>query len=204
MLEYIIQIDFVNCPGLGYEIFRITEKNNVDKIAMEVIPKHGMIIQFQCAAEEQAQRLVAELTELKNITAVTFRTQMPYQEKEIELRTILNSVSEGVLAIDKNGIISHINEVACKILDCKLEETIGLKVEKLVGEDPPILETLCLGHVYRLKERTIKRKGKTLQFLASNIPIRNDQGQIIGAVSTIQDFQQVEKVILQAGKSCKK
>ena len=201
MLEYIIQIDFVDCPGLGYEIFRITEKNNIDKIAMEVIPKHGMVIQFQCAVREQAQCLVEDLSNLKNITAVTFRTQMPYQVKEIELRTILNSVSEGVLAIDKDGKISHINEVACKILHCGLEESIGVNVEALVGEDPPILDTLRFGHIYRLKERTIKRNGRTLQFLSSNIPIRNDQEQIIGAVSTIQDFQQVERVILQADKS---
>ncbi|HML34498.1 MULTISPECIES: sigma-54-dependent Fis family transcriptional regulator [Sporomusa] len=201
MLQYIIQIDFVNSPGLGYEIFRITEKNNVDKIAMEVIPEQGMIIQFQCAKEEQAQSLVADLTELENITAVTFRTQMPYQEKEIELRTILNSVSEGVLAINKKGIVSHINEVACTILGCKLEEAIGLPVEELVGESPPILETLHFGDAHRLKERRIKRNGRTVQFLSSNIPIRNSRGRIIGAVSTIQDFRQVEKVILQANKS---
>lgn len=202
MLEYIIQIDFVNCPGLGYEIFKLTEKHNVDKIAMEVIPKHGMVIQFQCEAEEQALNLVADLARAEYITAVAFRTQMPYQEKEIELRTILNSVSEGVLAIDKDGCISHINDVACKILHCKSEDAIGEKVEELVGEAPPILETLRFGHVYRLKERKIKRNGRTLQFLSSNIPIRNDQGKIIGAVATIQDFQQVEKVILQASKSC--
>jgi len=201
VLEYIIQIDFVNCPGLGYEIFRLTDKQNVDKIAMEVIPKHGMVIHFQCEAEEQALNLIADLRRVEHITAVVFRTQMPYQEKEIELRTILNSVSEGVLAIDKDGMISHINEVACKILHCKSEEALGVKVEKLVGEDPPILETLRFGQVYRLKERKIKRNGLTLQFLSSNIPIRNDQGKIIGAVSTIQDFQQVEKVILQATKS---
>ncbi|EGO64500.1 sigma-54 interaction domain-containing protein [Acetonema longum] len=201
MLEYIIQIDFVNRPGLGYEIFKLTEKHNADKIAMEATPKHGMVIQFQCEAEEQALNLVTDLTKVEHITNVAFRAQMPYQEKEIELRTILNSVSEGVLAIDKDGIISHLNEVACKILHCKSEEAIGVKVEELVGEDPPMLETLRFGHVCRLRERKIKRNGRTVQFLSSNVPIRNDQGQIIGAVSTIQDFQQVEKVILQASKS---
>ena len=178
MLEYIIQIDFVNRPGLGYEIFRLTEKHNADKISMEVIPRHGMVIQFQCESEEQALNLVADLTRVEPITDVAFRTQMPYQEKEIELRTILNSVSEGVLAIDKDGIISHINEVACKILHCKSEKAIGVKVEEVVGEDPPILKTLRLGHIYRLKERKIKRNGRTVQFLSSNVPIRNGQGQI--------------------------
>ncbi|WP_371379168.1 sigma 54-interacting transcriptional regulator [Sporomusa aerivorans] len=200
MQQYIIQIDFVDCPGLGYEIFKVTDKNNINKIAMEVIPKHGMVIQFQCAGEEQVHSLVADLRKIENITAVEFRTQMPYQEKEIELRTILNSVSEGVLAIDKDGIISHINEFACKLLHCRLDKAIGVKVEALVGEDSPVLATLQSGNEYRLKEWTVKRKGRALQFLSSSVPVKNDQEQIIGAVSTIQDFQQIEKVILRADK----
>lgn len=201
MQEYIIQIDFVNSPGLGYEIFRITEKNNIDKIAMEVIPNSGMAIQFQCAAQEQAERLVAELAALHNITSVSFRSQMPYQEKEIELRTILNSVNEGVLAINKEGIISHINQVTCSVLQCTLEEAMGLPVEELVGEAPPILETLRSGRASPLKRWKVTRNGKDLQFLSSNIPIRNDQGEIIGAVATIQDFQQIENIILRADKA---
>lgn len=200
MQQYIIQIDFVDCPGLGYEIFKITEKNNINKIAMEVLPKQGMVIQFQCVAESQVKNLVADLRKIENIKAVTFRIQMPYQEKEIELRTILDSVSEGVLAIDKDGIISHINEFACKLLHCCLEKAIGLKVEDLLGEDPPVLATLQFGNIYKWKEWKVKRKGRTLQFLSSSVPVKNDQGQIIGAVSTIQDFQQIEKVIRRAEK----
>ncbi|MBP2661589.1 MAG: putative sigma54 specific transcriptional regulator with sensor [Firmicutes bacterium] len=43
MQEYIIQINFINCPGLGYKIFQITEEHHIDKIAMEVIPNYGMV-----------------------------------------------------------------------------------------------------------------------------------------------------------------
>ena len=201
MRDYVIQIDFVNSPGLGYEIFRITEKNNIDKIAMEVIPDCGMAIQFQCAAQEQAESLVAELTALTNITSVSFRSQMPYQEKEIELRTILDSVNEGILAVSKDGIISHINQVICNILQCTPEEAIGLPVEELVGEAPPILETLRLGQASRLLRWKVTRNGKVMQFLSGNIPIQNGQGEIIGAVATIQDFQQIENIILQTDKA---
>jgi TyrR family helix-turn-helix protein/PAS domain S-box-containing protein len=200
MLEYIVQIDFIDCPGLGYEIFKITENNDIDKITMEVLPKIGMAIQIQCASEAQVQKLMADLTELPNIKSVKFRNQMPYKEKEHELWTILNSVSEGVLAIDSSGNISHINEVACKIFHCVPKEVIGLRVENLLGEKPSILETLRIGHSYRLEERKIMKNGKALQFLSSSVPVKNDRGQIIGAVSTIQDFHQVEKVILQSDK----
>ncbi|HWR44830.1 sigma-54 interaction domain-containing protein [Sporomusa sp.] len=200
MPEYIIQIDFVDCPGLGYEIFKLTEKNSIDKIAMEVLPQHGMIIQFQCDSDNQAQKLVHDLKAVTNVKSVTFRSQMPYKEREHELRTILDSVSEGVLAIDKAGKISHINEVACKIFSCTPQAVMGLGVEDLLGANPLLLETLRSGLIYRLKEQKIKKDGKTIQFLTSSLPVRDDTGKIIGAVSTIQDFHQVEKAILQADK----
>jgi PAS domain S-box-containing protein/TyrR family helix-turn-helix protein len=200
MQEYIIQINFIDCPGLGYKIFQLTEDNNIDKIAMEVVPKGGMVLQFQCDSQIQVQKFVAGLKALENIESVTFRNQMPYKEKEDKLRTILNSVSEGVLAIDKEANISHINKVACKIFNCISEEVVGLQVEKLLGKNPPILETLQLGHTYRLKERKIQRDGRTIQFLFSSVPVKNDQGQIIGAVSTVQDFHQVKNIILQSDK----
>ena len=200
MPEHIMQIDFIDCPGLGYEIFKAMENNGIDKIAMEVIPKHGMAIQFHYDSEAQVQKLTADLKVLINIKSVTFRNQMPYQEKESKLRTILNSVSEGVLAIGIDGEITHINEVACNIFYCAPEEVIGLKVEKLLGENPPMLETLRIGNSYRLKERKIKKDGRTIQFLTSSVPIKNDQGRIIGAVSTVQDFRQVERVILKSDK----
>lgn len=200
MLEYIIQIEFVNSPGLGYEIIKLTEKNSMDKIAMEVLPEKGMVIQFQCTSGAHVESLLNDLKRLKNIKSVSFRNQMPYREKEHELRTILNSVSEGVLAVDKDGQITHINNVARKLLVCESQEVIGLKVESLLGANSPLVDTLTSGRCYRLNEQKIARNGKTAQILISSLPIRNDHMQIIGAVSTIQDFHQVEKVILQAGK----
>jgi len=200
MQEYIIQIDFVNCPGLGYKIFKITEENDIDKIAMEVIPGHGMALQIQCASEGQIENLVTELKKNEHIKSISFSEQMPYKEKEIELRTILNSVSEGVLAIDKEAKISHINGGTCKILGCTMEEVLGLHAEELLGKNSTLLETLHTGHGYRLKECEIKRAGRTIRFLSSSMPIRNNQGRIIGVVYTIQDFHQVERVILKADK----
>jgi len=200
MQEYIIQIDFVDCPGLGYTIFKITEENDVNKIAMEVIPGHGMALHIQCVSEQKLQNLVTELRKIEHIKSISFREQMPYKEKEIELRTILNSVSEGVLAIDKEGRISHINSGTCKVFGCNMEHVLGLHAEELLGKNSVLLETLHTGYTYQLKECEIKRAGRVIRFLSSSMPIRNHQGRIIGVVYTIQDFQQVERVILKADK----
>ena len=125
MEEYVIQIDFVDRPSLGYEIFRLTEKHYIDKIAMEVLPKQGMVIKFCCDVKGKAHHLIDELRLVTGVKAVEFRNQMPYEEREDTLKTILNSVNEGILAVDKDGKITHINEVARKLLGCTLGQVIG-------------------------------------------------------------------------------
>jgi PAS domain S-box-containing protein/TyrR family helix-turn-helix protein len=195
--EYVIQIDFIDCLGLGYEIFKLTEKNNIDKIAMEVIPGLGMVIKFRCPADHLVQKLVEDLKSVAGITAVRFCDQMPYEEREHKLQTILNSVSEGIIAVDKQGIITHMNDVACNLFYCNSQEMIGLCVNELLAADSSSMDTLHTGKTYKLQEKRIKRQGKEIHFLMSCIPVKSDQCQIIGAVYTIQDFHQVEKIISQ-------
>jgi TyrR family helix-turn-helix protein/PAS domain S-box-containing protein len=198
--EYVIQIDFVDCLGLGYEIFKLTEKNNIDKIAMEAIPGLGMVIKFRCPVEHWVQNLIEDLGSVAGITAVRFCEQMPYEEREQKLQTILNSVSEGIIAVDRKGKITHINDVACNIFYCNPQEMIGSGVNELLDIHSSSIDTLHTGKTYKLQEKKIKRVGKEIHFLISCIPVKSDQYQITGAVYTIQDFHQVEKIISQVDK----
>ncbi|WP_122629970.1 sigma-54 interaction domain-containing protein [Lucifera butyrica] len=199
MQEYVIHIDFVDCPGLGYEIFRLTELNQVDKIAMEVLPNHGMVIKFRCVSEEQAQKLAGDLTLVSGVKSIVFRDQMPYEEREHELRTILDSVSEGILAVNKKGRISHINEVSCRLLQCG-KGVAGLSAAELLGASSLVLDTLRTGKSYRLKEERLQQGGKAIDLFTSTTPVRNEKGQIIGSVATIKDVKQVATMLSKVDK----
>jgi transcriptional regulator of aroF, aroG, tyrA and aromatic amino acid transport len=91
-LERVIQIDFVDRLGLGMAIFEKCEKNNVDKIGMEVIPDQGMFIKFRCNSEEQVQHLIRDLEEIHGVLAVNLRELMPYEKREYDLREIISKV----------------------------------------------------------------------------------------------------------------
>ena len=200
MEEYVIQIDFIDRLGLGYEIFRLTEQHHIDKIAMEVLPKQGMVIKFRCNAVKNAHCLIDELRLVAGIKAVGFRDQMPYEEREDTLKTILNSVDEGILAVDKEGKITHINEVAGELLLCTPAQVIGLGVEELLGTSHFIFETLKSGKTYSLQEGRINKEGCNIRYLISGQPIMNDKRQIIGAVAALKDFRQVEAIISKVDK----
>lgn len=200
MEEYVIQIDFVDRPSLGYEIFRLTEQHYIDKIAMEVLPEQGMVIKFRCDIARKAHHLIDELRLVTGIKAVKFREQMPYEEREDTLKTILNSVDEGILAVDKDGKITHINEVSSKLLLCTPTQALGREVEELLNISHLIFETLKSGKTSTLQEGRVKKAGRNIRYLISSQPIINDKGQVIGAVATLKDFQQVEAIISKVDK----
>ncbi|MEH7353979.1 hypothetical protein V7150_10405 [Neobacillus drentensis] len=121
--EIIINIDFEDRTGLGYEIFEVCEKNGIDKISMEVIPDQGMFIKMR-AVEENKSTFLQDLRGIKGVNEISFRNHMPYESREHKLNTILNAISEGVVAVSENGEIKHINKLACKILECASDEAL--------------------------------------------------------------------------------
>lgn len=200
MQEYVIQIGFIDRPGLGYEIFSLTERNHIDKIAMEVLPNQGMVIKFCCDQVSKAQRLIDELRLVPEVKSVNFRDQMPYEEREDTLKTILNSVDEGILAIDKEGKITHINEVFSKLFCCTFQDVIGRGAGEILEDNHFMFEILRSGKTYTLQEGRIKQKDVTIPYLISGQPIINGRGQIIGAVAAITDFKQAEAIISKVDK----
>lgn len=194
-LEFVVRIEFVDRPGLGYDIFQRFEVNHIDKVGMEVAPELGMMIKFRCSTPQEAEILIKDLNTVDGVLSVGFRDHMPYEDREQELKTILNSVSEGIVAVNNEHKITHINEVATRIFYTTREEAIGLDAEILFDTNPPILDTLRTGLSYSLKERRIRRDNKLIHILTSGVPILNDKGHIMGGVMTIKDFRQVEEIL---------
>lgn len=194
-LEYVVRIEFVDRPGLGYDIFQRFEVNHIEKVGMEVAPELGMMIKFRCFTQQEAEILIQDLKTVDGVLSVKLRDHMPYEDREQELKTILNSVSEGIVAVNNEHKITHINEVATRIFHTTREEALGLDAEILFEANPPILKTLETGLSYSLTERKIRRDNKLIHILTSGVPILNDKGHIIGGVMTIKDFRQVEEIL---------
>jgi TyrR family helix-turn-helix protein/PAS domain S-box-containing protein len=191
----ILQIGFNDRIGLGYEILSLLKEKNINLLAMEAKADDQMVIKFNCESEPRLQQIIADLKGISGIHSIKMKELMPYEKREHQLTTILNSVSEGIIAINELGVITHINEMAMNILHFENKEVIGAQAEELFGEKLPILETIITGKPYHLKEIKSKRSNKTVHYLTSGVPILNNKGKVIGAVATIKDFKQVKEII---------
>lgn len=197
--ECVIQIEFVDRFGLGYEVFEVLKEYGINLLGMEATPFKGIMIKLSSPQEKVTQKIMQEFRKIQGVTSVSLRNHLLYEKREHELRTILNSVNEGIIAVDREGRITHINDVATQILYCTREEIIGQDIYEYFQVEMPLQKIVKTGKPYHLKEVRYKRDQRVIHYLTSGVPILDDQGRIIGAVATINDFKQVKALINKVG-----
>nr|WP_041276733.1 sigma 54-interacting transcriptional regulator [Desulfosporosinus acidiphilus] len=197
--ECVIQIDFVDRIGLGYEVFEVLKKHGINLLGMEATPNKGIMIKLSTPPEKITQMLMNEFRAIQGVTFVSLRNHLLYEKREHELKTILNSVNEGVIAVDVKGCITHINDVATQIMHCTRETVVGHDIGDYFQVRMPIQEIIRTGKPYHLKEVRFKRENSVIHYLTSGVPVLDEKGRIIGAVATVHDFKQVEALINKVG-----
>lgn len=193
--ELVVLIEFIDRFGLGYEVFEALKNHRINILGMEATANKGMMLKFEDISKVEIEALLQDLYKITGVTSIVFKEQMPYEQRENQLKTILNLSSEGILAVNKSGEITHINEVAARVIHTTVEKAVGNKIQNILLSNIPILDTLSTGKGYELKEIKMKINGNTFHYLTSGSPILGESGQIIGAVATIKDYRQVEEII---------
>lgn len=195
--EHVIDIEFEDRPQLGFEIMKVFEKHSIDKSNLEVVHKKNsmsMVIRFHCPSKIEIGRIKKELLKIRNVVSVGFLDYMPSEEKERRLQIILNSVSEGIVAIDKSGIVLHMNDMARRIFSRSHQESIDLPAEAIFPPESPIFETLKSGRTFSYMEQRIRTDAIDTHFFISCRPVRDPKGTIVGVVATIKDYGQAEEI----------
>lgn len=110
---------------------------------------------------------------------------------------IVESISDGLLTIDANGFVTHINAMGGKILGVSANESIGKHISKLVDFKPVILQVLETGRGYTDKEFRLESKRGVLHFIKTAIPLRDDYGKLVGVVDIFREIKRVRKMVNQ-------
>lgn len=104
---------------------------------------------------------------------------------------LLNSIYNGIVAIDATENILFFNPTAETIFKMKKEQALGRPVKKVLpntgGKLAEVLHTGRAVSGYTLK-------GKKVTLLANITPVWND-GHILGAVSVFQEISEIEKIV---------
>ena len=117
------------------------------------------------------------------------------------LNGILNSLSSGVIAVEKSGVISHMNPAAGKILgveENRVESGSMHYDEALRAIENPhfsAISTMATGLPLENREKKIRTgNGTVLTLSVSTSLLRNRDGEIVGAVELFHDISMMKKM----------
>ncbi len=111
------------------------------------------------------------------------------KEKAQQFATIIDFVHDGIIAIDKEGLVTVFNSASEKLTGFSKQEALGKPIDEIIPKTKllSILDTVKpeIGDIQWLDNQTV---------VATNrVPVIVD-GEVLGAVATYQDITEVQKL----------
>jgi sigma-54 dependent transcriptional regulator, acetoin dehydrogenase operon transcriptional activator AcoR len=113
--------------------------------------------------------------------SATDKLYMAYRYSNI----LLENMSDGLISINNNGIITEINAKAGEIFAVNPALLKGRHVSH-INRDTTVLRVLSQGADSQNKETIIEKMGRKIHSSAS--PLRDEGGEIIGAVAVFREL----------------
>lgn len=108
------------------------------------------------------------------------------------LKTIIDSVSEGIVAVDAGGKISFVNNVVERLFNYRRDSLIGRPVTAFFPNSP-LPETIRTRSKLTDREIEVTIRDMKLKLICSTAPIFIDN-QVVGAVKTFKDIKRLSRV----------
>ena len=175
--------------------------------------QHAIIGYLLIGTDNTARKQVeAEKQRLLEIQEATYKqlqqTNVTLQVSEEKLAVTLNSIGDAVIATDADARVTLLNPLAEKLTGWTQAQASGRPVDEIFHilnqetRQPsaiPVMETLAHGTIQGLANHTllIARDGSECAIADSCAPIRDRDGQVIGAVLVFRDVTE-EYAVQQA------
>lgn len=105
------------------------------------------------------------------------------------IRNVFDSLYDGILIIDKNGIVKYINPSYTRIIKISKDEILNKKLLD-VRKDSHLTKVMRTGKEELGQYRTINN----IRYIVNMTPIF-ENGEIVGGISVVNDMQDIQKTL---------
>jgi len=181
----------------------IHKQGSLKGLEIPYVSKSGKVIQLLGSVESiniDNQPCLLEVAQ--DITDKKHAEAELQQEKDLA-QTTLQSIGDGVITTDINGIVDYINPVAEELSGWSNKNAVGNPVEdvlSLIDENKrttirsPVADCISRGHSIRQRKQPLlinKMTGTEYSIEITTSPIRNLEGKIKGAVLVFHDVTEL-------------
>ncbi|MFZ1402298.1 MAG: sigma 54-interacting transcriptional regulator [Anaerolineae bacterium] len=110
------------------------------------------------------------------------------------LNATMESIAEGVLAWDRDGIVTQMNRQAAELLTLNPRLVVGHPLQRYVQAPADLREAMELGKPLRDVEAHLLVNGRPVYCMLNLKPIRIGDAPPIGFLATLQPIQQIHQI----------
>jgi protein-histidine pros-kinase len=119
-------------------------------------------------------------------------TREPHAQSQAALAEIVESSDDAIFSKDLDGLIITWNRAAEALYGFSSDEAIGQHVSMLMPPDqleelPALLQAIRTGTRIHLETLRVRKDGKPIDVSVTISPIRNDEGEVVGASVIARD-----------------
>jgi len=184
-----IKIPNIDRVGLVLDISQVLAARKINIISMEV-ELHTVYLETETLNEEIQAALLLDLRTIPGVIDILPITLMPHQEKSEQLKTVLDTANDGLIAIDCQGRVTQYNPAAEKIMHIPYDKVIGQFLLDVFPCCSSLLEAMSQGISYTNREVFAEAS----HYLVSARPMIAQSGQIIGAMAILKDIRDVREL----------
>lgn len=178
-------------------ITAIVSKNDLNIISMEVENKdERTLISLETKSgrfSPSDDAIIEALRKIPDLIKISHINSMPQEIREERLKVVLDSISDGILSIDKHGYITTVNRVAKKMLGWNQRNIVGKKLSDMPEENHALLDSLK-GNSFINKKRNIITENGRFQFFSAGITIKDYTGEITGAIEIMRNMREIKEL----------
>ena len=189
----------VNAPGIVFarekQISTYTEwKPLLDQDIQIMIDMTGKAEVFEELLANRPSTAVLIPGAIANLIVSLFEEKNNYiqiiDNKKMMQELIFNSIEEGMIGINEQGIVNFLNKSAAKMTKVPAEEAIGKHVYDVISQSelPKVFE---FGRIELNKELTLE---SGIKIVTSRYPMVNEDGKKIGAFAVFKDITEVVRL----------
>ncbi|MBN1889389.1 MAG: GAF domain-containing protein [Thermoflexales bacterium] len=140
------------------------------------------------------------------------RAEQEIRELSRQSELVLSSAGEGIFGVDQDGVTTFVNPAAAEMLGWTTEELVGHRHHDLIhhtkadgspypSEECKVYAAYRDGKTHRGDDETYWRKdGTSFPVAYTSVPIRDEEGTILGAVVTFQDITERQRAEAETQK----
>ncbi len=147
-------------------------------------------------AQEGAEKAHPHTLGMVVAAAEAVEQQMGWEMAAEQFQSVVQSISEGLLAIDNQGRITQMNDVAGDIFGLRPHNQVGKSVEEVFHDAFPLLRLIKTGREgFNDREFSLELNERRIHITVTSRPVRSRQGKVFGVVLTFREMKSVQQLV---------